>query len=302
VKAGVDLTSPLARLLAWAAMPLGLELEPLSPDAEAPGFRWLFRFSPDAFEGDPRAHPGPRTIRAYADLLIQHRLFRALALPTPPFGRVLNPAELEALALAHGLPAWLRPRKGGRAVWVEDEAAEPPPGLWLYERAYPYEAELLFLAVWREGLFLWPPAARRGAVWEAPYPLPEGLLARVRRGLEALFRALGHVGGLEVRAGLYRGEVYFLDFAPFPTERALFAPAFAEAHLRAVMGYAVPRPGLRGRVAVLPVADLEAALRHPFARPFVLERPYVRVAAADEAGLRQRLAVLEACCGDRTLP
>ncbi len=280
-------------------MPLGLELELLSPEAEAPGCELLFRFSPDAFAGDDRAHPNPRTIGAFADLLIQHRLFRALSIPTPPFGRVLNPAELEALAHLHGLPAWLRPRKGGPAIRVDAPLEELPRGLFLYERAYPYEAELLFLAVWRDELYLWPPAVREGAVWRAPYPIPEPLWAEVRRGLEHLFLSLGHVGGLEVRAGLLEGRVYFLDFAPFPTERSLFAPAFAEAHLRAVLGFAVPRPGLRGQVAVAPVADLKAALALPFVRPFALDRPYVRVGAASEDELRARLAALEACCGDR---
>jgi len=302
VKAGVDFTSPYARLLVWAALPLGLEADLLPPDAETSGYDRLFRFDPEAFDGDPRVHPGPRAMRTYADLLIQRRLFRALSIPTPPFGRVMNAGELEAMVMLHGLPAWLRPRKGGPAIRVRSKNPELPPGLYLYERALPYEAELVFLAVWRDGLFLWPPAARRGSVWEAPYPLADGLLARVHRRLEALFLALGHVGGLEVRAGLLENEVYFLDFAPFPTERALVAPAFAEAHLRAVLGYGVPRPGLRERVAVLPVEDLAAALRHPFVRPFVLGRPYVRVAAAEETALRERLATLEACCGDRALP
>ncbi len=301
MKAGVDLTSPYARLLVWAALPLGLEVDLLPPDAEAQGYDRLFRFDPGAFDGDPRAHPGPRAMRTYADLLIQRRLFRALSIPTPPFGRVLNAGELEAMTLLHGLPAWLRPRAGGPAIWVEDKEVELPPGPHIYERAFPYEAELVFLAVWREGLFLWPPAVRRGSAWEAPYPLADELMAKVHRRLEALFLALGHVGGLEVRAGLLEGEVYFLDFAPFPTERSLVAPAFAEAHLRAVLGYGVPRPGLRGRLAVLPVVDLETALRYPFARPFVLGRPYVRVGAADETALREQLATLEACCGDRAL-
>lgn len=299
MRAGVDFTSPLARLFVWAAIPLGLELEPLSPEAEAPGCELLFRFSPDAFAGDHRAHPNPRTIGAFSDLLIQHRLFRALSIPTPPFGRVLNPSELEALAHLHGLPAWLRPRKGGSGIWVESPLEELPRGLFLYERAYPYRAELLFLAVWRDELFLWPPAVREGALWRAPYPLAKDLLEEVKKNIEHLFLSLGHVGGLEVRAGLFQGRVYFLDFAPFPTERSLFAPAFAEAHLRAVLGYAVPRPGLRGQVAVVPVADLRRALAYPFARPFVLDRPYVRLGAASEDELRARVAVLEACCGDR---
>ncbi len=290
----MDLVSPRARILLWAAIPLGLEPELVPPDRIPEGHDLLLRFSPEAFAGDERAHPGRRAIEAYADLLIQKRLFRALSIPTPPFGRVRGSGEWEAMVTVHGLPAWLRERKSGRSRWVEERGFEPPEGLYLYERAYPYEAELLFLAVrGREETRCLPPAVRRGEAWVAPHPLDEAKRAEVCRRLEHLFSALGHVGGLEVRAGLYRDEVYFLDFAPFPTERSLFCPDFAEAHLRGVLGHALPELEVRGFAGVRPVEELARALALPYARPFVLERPYVRVHAGDEAELARRLAALE---------
>ncbi len=287
----MDLVSPRARILLWVGLPLGLELDLFPPDEHPEGYDLLLRFSPETFQGDERAHPGRRAIEAYGDLLIQKRLFRALSIPTPPFGRVLGAGEWEAMVTVHGLPAWLRERKTGRSTWVEDRDFEPPEGLYLYERAYPYEAELLFLAArGEEEVRCFPPAVRRGEAWIAPFPLGDALWEAVCRRLEHLLAALGHRGGVEVRAGLYQNEVYFLDFAPFPTERSLFAPAFAEAHLRGVLGYALPEAGIRGYVGVRPVEDLARALTFPYARPFVLERPYVRVGAPDEETLRARLA------------
>ncbi len=285
----MDLVSPRARILLWAGLPLGLELDPFPPDEHPEGYDLLLRFSPEAFPGDERAHPGRRAIEAYGDLLIQKRLFRALSIPSPPFGRVRGAGEWEAMVTVHGLPAWLRERKTGRSTRVEDRGFAPPEGLYLYERAYPYEAELLFLAVRGEEVCFFPPAVRRGEAWVAPFPLDKALWEAVRRRLEHLLAALGHRGGIEVRVGLYQNEVYFLDFVPFPTERSLFAPAFAEAHLRGVLGYGLPEAGVWGYAGVRPVEDLSRALAFPYAWPFVLERPYVRVWADDEATLLQRL-------------
>ncbi len=290
MKIAVDLVSPWARILLWAGLPLGIELDPFPPDEDPEGYDLLLRFSPEAFPGDERAHPGRRAIEAYGDLLIQKRLFRALSIPTPPFGRVRGAGEWEAMVTVHGLPAWLRERKTGRSAWVAEREFEPPEGLYLYERAYPYEAELLFLAVrGEEGVRLFPPAVRRGEAWVAPFPLEKALWEGICQRLEHLLAALGHRGGIEVRAGRYQNEVYFLDFAPFPTERSLFAPVFAEAHFRALLGYGLPETEIQGYAGVRPVEDLSRALAYPYAWPFVLERPYVRVWADDETTLLQRL-------------
>ncbi len=290
MRVALDLLSPWARILEWAGLPLGLELERVPPDADLSGYDLLLRFSPEVFEGDERAHPGRRAIEAYADLLIQKRLFRALGIPTPPFGRVTNPAEWEAMVRVNGLPAWLKDRKGRRAERVDAPGFEPPPGAFLYERALPFEAELLLLAV-RDAkgrLHLAPAARREGAAWRAPVPFPE----KAGRHLEHLFGALSHTGGLEVRAGLLGDEVYFLDFVPFPTARSLYLPAFAEAHLRAVLGHAVPELLLSRPAALVPAASRERALSLPFAHPFVLDRPYARVVADDEAALPARVSQL----------
>ncbi len=291
MRIALDLLSPWARILEWAALPLGLEVERVPPDADLSGYDLLLRFSPEVFEGDERAHPGRRAIEAYADLLIQKRLFRALGIPTPPFGRVTNPAEWEAMVRVNGLPAWLKDRKGRRAERVDAPGFEPPPGSFLYERALPFEAELLLLAVRdaRGGVHLGPAARREGKAWRAPAPLPE----KADRHLAHLLGALSHTGGLEVRAGLLGGEVYFLDFAPFPTARSLYLPAFPEAHLRAVLGHAVPELLLSRPAALFAASSREAALRFPYAHPFVLDRPYVRVEAADEGTLLERIRALQ---------
>ncbi len=291
MKIGVDLVSPRARLLVWAAIPLGVEAELVPSDLTSPDYDRLLRFSPEAFAGDERAHPGTRAIEAYADLLIQKRLFRAIGLPTPPFGRVRGAGEWEAMVMVGGLPAWLRERSGGRDRLVEDRGFSPPEGSYLYERALPYDAELLLPAA-RSGdrIRCYLPARRSGEVWVAPYPLDAKLEEPLCEQLMRLFLALGHDGGLEVRAGLFKGKLHFLDFVPFPTERSLYLPAFAEAHLRGILGYALPRDEPAGHVAVAPVENLGRALESAFARPFVLDRPYVRVEGPTEEALLERLA------------
>jgi len=290
VRIALDLQSPWAKILEWAALPLGLEAERVPPDADLSGYDLLLRFSPEVFEGDERAHPGRRAIEAFGDLLIQKRLLRALGIPTPPFGRVSNPAEWEAMVRVNGLPAWLKERRGPRAFLVDKRDFEPPPGAFLYERALPFERELLLVAVRDKDkkIHLAPAAAREGEAWVAPEPTPED----ARRYLEHLFGALDHTGLLEVRAGVYDGATYFLDFAPFPTARSLYLPELAEAHLRAVLGQAVPELALGRPAAVLPVASLEAALRHPFAHPFALHRPYARAVAADAKALKAHIKAL----------
>lgn len=289
----VDLTSPWARLLVWAAIPLGLDPRLVSPEAPPADAEVLLRFSPEAFAGDERVHPGRRAIEAYADLLIQKRLFRALRIPTPPFGRVRGPGEWEAMVTVHGLPAWLRERAGGEGTRVEDRGFEPPEGSFLYERALPFEAELLLPAArGRDGVRCYPPAVRRGPAWVAPFPLSEAQRAELCRRMEHLFSALGHEGGLEVRAGLLEGEVYFLDLVPFPTWRTLYLPAFPEAHLRGALGHAVPELRVVGAQGVRPVAELAVAAALPYAHPFELGQIYARVEAEDEQELIRRLAAL----------
>lgn len=289
----MDFSAPWARILVWAGVPLGLELELVPPDHDDTEYDRAFRFGPRAFEGSERAHPGTRAITIGADLLLQKRLFRALGLPTPPFGRVANPAEWEALARVHGLPAWLRPRRGGRGERVEAREVEllPEAGGWLYERALPFEAELLLLAVAREGeARCWPAARWREGAWVLAGDALGALFARACRGAREVLLALGHEGGLELRLGLLAGEVYFLDLAPFPTWRSLFAPEFAEAHLRAALGHEPAEPRTRGPVAVLPTD--ERAFSAPFASPFVLDRTYARVHAEGEKELLERLLAL----------
>ena len=292
MRLGIDLTSPLARLIEWAALPFGFEVELLPPDAKTEGFDLLFRFSPDAFAGDPAAFPGERALALGQDLLLQKRLFRAIGAPTPPFGRVRNPAEWEALARVHGLPARLLTRRGEFVFLGEKrEIEELPEGVYVYERAYPYAAEILVLAAKGEGETACAVAERRGRAYVYPYRLEEEVRNRLCRKVEELFLALGHKGGLELRAGLLEGEALFLDFVPYPTARSLFLPEFAPAYLRGALGYALPEFS-PGPSAVIPL-PLERAREFPFAHPFVLDRPYARVSAPDEGTLSKRLELLE---------
>ncbi len=289
MKIGIELTAPWLPLWAWAAMPLGLEAIPVHPEAPPPEAERLFRASNQAFTGDPRAFPAQRALDAAADLLVAKRLFRALGLPTPPFGRVRNAGELEALGLVHGWPALLRAPSGRvvRRIEGPGEAPEALEGRYVYERALDYEAEVLVLAAFQDGrLEVWPAAERVEGGWVAPYAVPKSLFSE----LEKLFLALGHEGVLELRAGVFEGKWLYLDFVPYPTARAWLFPLVIEAHVRAAFGWPIPHAAARGHVALAEARSEASARAHPAFRPFFLDRPYVRLGAPDRAALLRLFA------------
>lgn len=283
----VEFSSPASRLLYWAALPFGWRVELVEPGEPVEGYDLLIAFTPDAFPGESRTLPGPKALGAAADLLVAKRLIRALGIPTPGFGRVEGEGELAAMVRVHGLPARLRPRRGGPAIYVDSPDYPPPKGSFVYERAYPYRAELLLLAVGGGGVSCLPPAWREGEAWLFPFELEEGVAGRVCGYLERLLLALGHRGVLEARAGLLpNGEIQVLDFQPYPGPRSLFLPELAEAHIRAGLGWAVPPPPVGPR-AVVPARSLEAVAARDRAHPFVLDRVYARLEARGAEELRR---------------
>ena len=284
MKIGIELTAPWLPLWAWAAVPLGLDPAPAHPEDPPPEAERLFRASNRAFAGDPRAFPGQRALDAAADLLVAKRLFRALGLATPPFGRVRNAGELEALGLVHGWPALLRAPDGRvvRRIEGPGEAPAELEGRYVYERALDYEAEVLVLAAFQDGrLEVWPAAERVEGGWVAPYDAPKTL----PEALERLFLALGHEGVLELRAGVFEGRWFFWDFVPYPTARSWLFPLVVEAHVRAAFGWPIPHARGRGHVALVEAKSEAAARAHPDFRPFFLDRPYIRLGTPDRAAL-----------------
>lgn len=296
MKIGVSFTQPWARLVAWAAWPLGVEVDLVPPDSPSRGYDRLIRFAASEFEDAGEAFPGRRALEAAEDLLVQKRLFRALGLLTPGFGRVTSSAELEAMQMVHGLEGWLRARDGSRALWVSSREFAVPEGQWVFERALPGGTELLLIAVRSgDGFWLYPPAGRVGEGWVVPWGLGESLLLEIAEGLWRLVQALDHEGVIEVRARMDEGRVAFLDFTPYPTARGLFtlrSLSHAEAHLRVALGWPVVEPEFPGPAAVVPLKSLNTALAHPWLKPFVLDRPYAVFWADDESTLRQRLQLL----------
>jgi 5-(carboxyamino)imidazole ribonucleotide synthase len=187
VKIGILGGGQLARMLALAGYPLGLEFRVLEPDQEAPAGPLaeqiaapydsppdLERFAAGLaavtyeFENVPveaarlleaRApvYPPPRALEVSQDRLEEKRCFQRLGIPTPPFAAVDTRADLDAAVGQIGLPAVLKTRRfgyDGKGQAVLRAPADIGPawaalggGPLILEGFVPFARELSVLAV-----------------------------------------------------------------------------------------------------------------------------------------------------------
>lgn len=136
----------LARMLAEAAGPLGVELVVLDPTPDCPAAPLVrdqivadfddeeaitelaqrsdaltFEIEladPDALErageqAEIPVHPSPDTLRMIQDKLVQKRTLDDAGIPVPPFRQVDEPADLRAAIEEFGTPVMLKAREGG---------------------------------------------------------------------------------------------------------------------------------------------------------------------------------------------
>lgn len=143
MRIGIIGAGQLARMLALAGMPLGLQFRMYDPAEDATGgqvaplvvgrfddLASLSRFAHDtdvvtfdwenvpvasarAIGGTTRVFPSPRALAACQERLAEKRLFAQLGIPTPKYAPVDGPGELAAAAAQVGFPAILKTRRLG---------------------------------------------------------------------------------------------------------------------------------------------------------------------------------------------
>lgn len=143
MRIGIIGAGQLARMLALAGMPLGLQFKMYDPARDATGgqvaplvvgkfddIEALSRFahntdvvtfdwenvpvaSARALGGMTKVFPSPRALDAGQERLAEKRLFERLGIPTPMSAPVDKPGDLEAAARQVGFPAILKTRRWG---------------------------------------------------------------------------------------------------------------------------------------------------------------------------------------------
>ncbi len=143
MRIGIIGAGQLARMLALAGMPLGLQFKMYDPARDATGgtvaplvtgkfddLEALSRFARDtdvvtfdwenvpvasakALGGMTKVFPSPRALAAGQERLAEKRLFERLGVPTPASAPVDGPGDLEAAARQVGFPVILKTRRWG---------------------------------------------------------------------------------------------------------------------------------------------------------------------------------------------
>lgn len=317
MRVGILGAGQLGRMLALAGYPLGLQFVLLDPNPRACGGQLaplvVADFADEAaladlaeqaevvtfeFENVPVAalnllaarrpvFPGPEILEVAQDRRREKECFQQLAIPTPAYRLVDDPAGLAAAVAAIGLPAVLKTRrlgydgKGQVVLRRQDELAAAWAALGgsplILEAFVPFEREVSLVAVrGRDGATAFYPLTenthRDGILRLSRVLVDDPLQARAADYASRLLARFDYVGVLAFEFFVLNDDLVANEIAPRVHNSGHWTIDGAvtsqfENHLRAIMGWPLGSTAATGPAAMLNfIGELPASaelLAHP---------------------------------------